>query len=197
MNIGEIVEILAPQLGISRTSYDIMANDAEMNQLRQVMNEAGLDLVNRASWRLLVGSFFFTAGKDWAAIPSDARASNPIIAIVNGGFFVPNRRIAAMELATSEGSMAWRYDGGKIQLSAPAQAGMKVYYIKKNWLNGTNNQIESSADVPWVPEAPFLDSVRVRWLRAQGIPADSEAQEFAANLEKAISQEAIAGGRLV
>jgi hypothetical protein len=48
-----------------------------------------------------------------------------------------------------------------------------------------------------VPVRPLMDSIRVRWLRAKGLPFETDLAEFQANLQRAIASEAVETQELV
>jgi len=192
MNIGEVMEIICPQLGIMRAPYNIMDNTHEIRELRAIMNEAGLDLVMRAPWRRLIKSVTEPAGTTTISLPADARDERPVVLVFNGTTIVPRMGTAAYSMASSIGGLAWNYEGNSVKLTS-APASTTIYYVSKNWLDGTKSIIDDNTNVLYVPAQAFMDSVRVRWLRKQGVPFDTELAEFSANLEQAIRSEAFNG----
>ena len=193
---GDIINRVAVEVGLAKVVDPYSSVDANFIQLRELLNIAGDELLYMAAWAACSCTAVIDTTADNSgvyALPDDfQRITNQTAWELSNR--VPIRSISAQQWAALEGRnlasdtlyARFRIQQGNFTiLPQPAPSGLLISYEYHsiNWVvDGSDGTLKSEAtqyaDKPFFPRLVISRYLKLKWLQAKGLDANTAQDDF-------------------
>ena len=183
------------------------SDEPQLQQLLELMQEEGDELVSRHSWSVLIKTWTFAIDADphSETFPSDFdrflldadvwRSGSDVTPLTGP---VPSNKWQLLTSSPGTYPGYWRPYGGGIQVQGVSLTeSASVEYVSKNWIldtDGTTGKATWAADTDTLrlPEILYVQGVRWRWKSSKGLEYAEDMATYERELERRIAADRLA-----
>lgn len=208
-NLLQLATRITRRLPLSSDPASVIGNDEpQIQQLLELMQEEGDDLVSRHAWSVLTATWTIDVGSTsphsesyptgFSRFRTDAdvwRSGSNVTPLIGP---VPSNKWQVLTSSPGTYPGYWRPYGSGIQiLGVSSTETVTVEYVSKNWIldddGSTGKSVwASDTDTLRLPELLYVQGVRWRWKQSKGLDYAEDMAGYERELERSIAADRLA-----